>query len=335
MANYLAYGVTSARDPQAETVDAFVYEDLVETGEIVGPRGFSTGPGIFSTNGFDTYEDALAIARRYKEFYRVGTVKSYLVGNRRQQQWMVAAAKQVGLLATTEGGSDFRIDMTHVLDGFSGNEHVLPYAPLHEDVVQLFARSGIVYTPVVLMTYGAPFMMGFAPYLQQPGLYAEAKVRRFYPPGLLERRKYSNYWSPPEESFTRPLAESAAAIARAGGQVCVGSHGDFMGLGYHWNLWAMADGGLTPHEALRAATMCGARALGYERDLGSLAPGKLADLLVLEGNPLEDIRHTAAIRYVMKDGMLYDGRTLDEVWPAPGKARALWWHGGMEEAGSR
>src|SRR3546814_19116628 len=103
-------------------------------------------------------------------------------------------------------------------------------------------------------------MMGFAPYYQQSALYGNDKVKRFYPPQMLQRRKYASYWSPPEESYTQPLAESAVAIARAGGRVCVGSHGNFMGLGYHWNLWALADGGLTPHEALQAATICGARA---------------------------------------------------------------------------
>lgn len=323
--NYLAYGITSGRDPQTQTVDAFIYEDLVEAGDILGPRSFSTGSGIFANEAFASLQDAQAIATRYKDFYRVGTIKSYLVGNRRQQQWMVQAAKQAGLMATTEGTSDFRIGLTQVLDGFSGHEHVLPYAPLYDDVVQLHARSGVVYTPAVLMTYGAPFMEGFAPYYQQAGLYDGEKINRFYPPTMLERRKYASYWSPPEESYTQPLAEAAVAIAKAGGQVCIGSHGDFSGLGYHWNLWVMVEGGMSTHEALRSATLCGARGLGYQRDLGSLEPGKLADLIVLDQNPLEDIRHTTAIRYVMKNGVLHDGDTLDEVWPVAKKAPLPWW----------
>src|SRR3546814_11721390 len=120
--NYLAYGVTTARDPQTGTVDAFVYEDLVETGDIPGPRSFSTGPGIYSTNAFESFSDALNMAKRYKQFYRVGTIKSYLVGNRRQQQWMVDAATQVGLMATTEGGRDYRKDHHQAMAGLRGKE---------------------------------------------------------------------------------------------------------------------------------------------------------------------------------------------------------------------
>ena len=105
------------------------------------------------------------------------------------------------------------------------------------------------------------------------------------------------------------------AIVEAGGLAGVGSHGQLQGLGYHWELWAMQSGGLSEHDALRVATILGAESIGLGDDLGSIAPGKLADLVVLEGNPLDDIRETSRIRYVMRNGRLYDADTLDERWP--------------------
>jgi imidazolonepropionase-like amidohydrolase len=98
-------------------------------------------------------------------------------------------------------------------------------------------------------------------------------------------------------------------------RVGVGSHGQLQGLGYHWELWAMGSGGASPHDILRAATILGAEAIGFGKDLGSIEPGKLADLLVFDADPLADLRHSVGIRYVMKNGRLYEGETLDEVWP--------------------
>ena len=114
-------------------------------------------------------------------------------------------------------------------------------------------------------------------------------------------------------------------LVEAGGRAGVGSHGQLQGLGYHWELWAMQSGGLSEHDALRVATVFGAEAIGLDNDLGSVESGKLADLVLLSADPLDNIRNTRAIRYVMKNGRLYDGDTLDEVWPRRRPLAGLPW----------
>jgi cytosine/adenosine deaminase-related metal-dependent hydrolase len=75
---------------------------------------------------------------------------------------------------------------------------------------------------------------------------------------------------------------------------------------------------------LRTATILGAEAIGLDGDLGTIEPGKLADLVVLEENPLDNIRHTNTIRYVMKNGRLYYGDTLNERWPDERTLEITW-----------
>jgi imidazolonepropionase-like amidohydrolase len=111
----------------------------------------------------------------------------------------------------------------------------------------------------------------------------------------------------------------------AGVPAQVGAHGQREGLGAHWEMWMMVQGGMTPWEALRAATIDGAKYLGLDRDLGSLETGKLADLVVYEQDPLADIRHSTAIRYTMVNGRLYDARTMDELGNHAAKRGRFWW----------
>jgi imidazolonepropionase-like amidohydrolase len=129
-------------------------------------------------------------------------------------------------------------------------------------------------------------------------------------------------------------AEAAAKIQRAGGLIGVGAHGQLQGLGYHWEMWALAMGGMTPAEVLKAATIDGAKIIGVDQDLGTLAVGKLADLVVLDRNPLQDIRNTNSVRYVMKNGDLFEGETLDQVWPAQKKLPKFWWWDATPEKAS-
>jgi Tol biopolymer transport system component len=322
MAN-LAYGVTSGRDPQTSTNDVFAYQDLIDMGEVLGPRAFNTGPGIFSSTDFQSLEDARNVVSRYKKYYRTNTVKSYMVGNRKQRQWMVMACKENGIMPTTEGGLDLKLDTTHALDGFSGNEHSLPIVPLYKDVVEIFARSGISYTPTLLVAYGGPWAENY--FYETTGIHDDVKMRRFIPHDILDQRANRRPWFSEQEQVFPKLAEQAAKIVHAGGRVCIGGHGQLQGIQCHWEMWALKSGGLSNHEVLRSATLFGAQAIGYDQDLGSIEPGKLADLLVLNKDPLENIRNTNTIRLVMKGGDMWEAETLNQVWPVEKKLAEPWW----------
>ena len=320
----LAYGVTAGLDVQTSTNDYFAYQDLVETGQSLGERAFMTGPGVFSSNDFQSYEATLAYLKRYKEHYRTINIKSYMVGNRKQRQWVVQAAKELGLMPTTEGGRDMKLDITHALDGMHGNEHTLPVFPLYKDVVELFAKTKTAYTPTLLVNYGGIIAEEY--FYVTTEVHDDKKLNRFYPHNVLDdmtRRR--RVWARKDEFVFPMAAESAAKIQRAGGLVGVGGHGQLQGLGYHWEMWGLAMGGMTPKEVLKAATIDGARIIGFDQDLGSLEVGKLADLVVLDKNPLVDIRNTNTIRYVMKNGELYEGDTLDQIWPVEKKLPKFWW----------
>jgi len=321
----LAWGVTTTRDPQTATTDVLTYSDLVRAGEILGPRIFHTGPGVFWSEDFKSLEDTRLALKRYSDFYRINTIKMYMTGNRKQRQWVIQAAKELGLMPTIEGGLDFKMNLTAVIDGYPGSEHSYPIMPLYKDAVQLIAQSGITYTPTLLVSYGGPWSENF--FYERYDIHDNAKVRRFVPHDEIDQRAERRPWFRESEYVFPRIAASANSILKAGGHIGLGGHGQMDGLGDHWELWAMAAGGMSNHDVLRVATIHGANAIGMEQDLGSLEPGKLADLIVLDGNPLEDIHSTNTVRYVMKNGRLYEGETLNEVWPRQRALPRMWWWG--------
>jgi len=308
----LAYGVTTTRDVSTSN-DSFAYGELVETGRAVGPRIFSTGRAMTTGNArIESYEDALAMVRHYK---RLGTsvIKQYMQPHRRQRQWVIEAAREEGMNVTNEGGGDLRLDLTMVLDGYTGFEHSLPIADLYDDVIQLIARSRTWYTPTLVVSYGGPTAEWY--FYQTTDVHGDEKLARFTPHDDLDSRTRRGQMNALDEYHFIAVAEGTAAVYQAGGHVGLGAHGEQQGICAHWELWAQQMGGVSNYDALRIATVMGADGLGMLQDLGTIEAGKLADLIVLDANPLDDIRNSDTITMVMKNGDLFDGGTLEMLWP--------------------
>lgn len=317
----LAYGVTTAFDPSTLSIDMFAYQDLVDAGILVGSRVPSTGTAMFSFNRLAGVDEARALLTRYRDHYRTRNVKQYLIGNRQQRQWLIQAAFELGMMPTTEGSLSLKLDLTQIMDGYSGSEHALP-TPLYNDVIQFVARSGTSYDATLQIKNGGPgaqdnFVIRDRPFMDQ-------KYRRFRPDYIAGQQALLREWIEPSTLLYPRIGGDVARIQRAGGVTAIGSHGEIQGPGFHWELEAHVQGGMTPMEALRAGTLGGAQAIGRAAEFGSIEPGKFADLAVLEADPRDGIRRTRNPSLVMKNGRLYDAGSLDELWPTPRRLDAPW-----------
>jgi len=321
----LAWGVTTIHDVQTSTSDVITYADREAAGHIIGPRSLTTGPGIFVRDSIRSIEEARDHVRRYsKDFFNTNTVKQYMSGDRRTRQFVVQATKEFGLTPVTEGAGDFKMSLSEFIDGYSGHEHAYEIYPLYADVAKLAAMSGLTYTPTLIIAYGGP--TGREYWFTRENPHDDPKVQRFYfHPELDHRVLRRSMWGRDDQYVFWGVAEAANRIVKEGGKAGMGSHGEFQGLGAHWELWMYQMAGMTNYDVLRVGTIFGAEAIGLGKHLGSLEPGKFADLIVLDKDPLENIRNTNTIRQVMKNGRLYDGNTLDEVWPRDKKAGPFWW----------
>ena len=318
----LAYGVTSTHDPSASTHEALGQSEMVEAGMMPGPRIFSTGSVLYGADSpsrttVESLDEARHHLRRMKSLGAF-TVKSYMQPRREQRQWIIEAAREEQMMVVPEGGGDLSMDMTFILDGHTTLEHALPNTPLRKDVVTLFSKSATAYTPTLLVAYAG--ISGDRWFHQHYEIWKDERLLRYVPQGVVDTLgRIRSVMATDEDWHHLDVAASAKKVADAGGRVCLGGHGQMQGLGPHWELWAFVQGGMSPLQALRVGTRWPAETLGLDQDLGSLEPGKLADFVVLEKNPLEKIENTDSVVLVVKNGTAY---RPEELRRAPTEATA-------------
>ncbi len=322
---YLAYGVTANLDNSMWSQSVFSAAELIRAGMMIGPRTYSTGDPVYRGDGarqneITSREVAHQNVSRLANWGAVG-IKQYLQPRRDQRQWVTEAARERGLMLTSEG-SNLPYSLGMIMDGHTAFEHPLSYVPLYSDASRILGMAGATYSPTFVV--GGPGPWNEEYFFAETDVWREPKQRRWMPwrqivPHMRRRTLR------PDTDYSFPLiAEGMADVIENGGYGAIGSHGQAHGIASHWEIWMIAEA-MGPMGALRVATAHGARFLGAEGDLGSLEAGKLADLLVLNANPLDDIRNTTDIRYVMQGGILWEGDTLDEVWPEARPFGPTWW----------
>ncbi|MEP7132951.1 MAG: amidohydrolase family protein, partial [Acidobacteriota bacterium] len=267
-------------------------------------------------------DDARSHLRRMKAVGAI-SVKSYNQPRREQRQQILAAAREIGILVVPEGGSMFMHNMTMVVDGHTTVEHTIPVANIYKDVMTLWPATKVAYTPTLLVGYGGDWGENY--WYQKTNVWENPRLSKFVPPFVLDPRSRRRTMVPEDEFNHFNIARIAANLQKAGVLVNTGAHGQREGLGLHWEIWMLNQGGLSPHEALRSATLNGARTLGMDRDIGTLEPGKLADVIVIDGNPLQDIRQSEKVQWTMVNGRLYDAATMNESGSRERKRARYWW----------
>ncbi len=323
----LAFGVTTVHDPSNDATEIFSAAEMQRTGQILSPRIFSTGDIVYGARStyfaeINSLDDAREHVKRLKA-QGANSIKNYNQPRREQRQQVTVAAREENMLVVSEGGSLFHMDLSMVADGNSTIEHNLPQSMLYDDVLQFWGQTRVAYTPTLVVTYGGPSAETY--WYQESNVWEHEILSHFVPPHILQPRSVRRITAPFSDFYHVVSATTAKKLSDQGVMVSIGAHGQREGLASHWEIWSFAQGGMSPVEALQAATITPARALGYERDLGSLEVGKLADLVVIDADILKDIYQTDKVTHVMLNGRLYEADTLNETVTGNRKTLPFYW----------
>ncbi len=323
---HLAYGVTSVRIPAGATYRTLAERESVLAGLRVGPRIFLTGGTLDGTRIYYPGAAALGSSQERDVLLRLAreldfdVVKTYVRLDDEAQRDAIRRAQRFGAFVTSHEL------YPAVRYGVNGLEHVKGtsrrgFSPKmtdlgrsYGDVRTLIAESGVFFTPTMLIYGGWDLALA-----REPDLVSSDRRIRAFPAWLA-----SSLTAPREPagdreaqierglSLMRPMWETVTSIADAGGRIIAGTDTPIVpyGLGFVVEIEQLSEAGLGPAGALRAATVTAADALGLAGELGVIAPGALADLVLLDGNPLDDITNLRRVRAVLANGRL---ATLDQL----------------------
>ena len=324
----LAFGVTTIHDPSNDTRSIFAASEMNKAGLVVGPRIFSTGTILYGARGegyhvdVDDLDDARFHIQRMKDVGAV-SVKSYQLPRRDSRQLLIAAGRELGVMVVPEGGMKFQHNMTEIVDGHTTIEHSMTVKTVYDDVLQLWSQAGTAYTPTLGVAFGG--MEGERWFYDRHNVWENERLLRYTPRSRVEPRSMRRQTAPDSHYNHIHVASSAKDLMRLGVPVNTGAHGQREGLATHWEMWMLHQGGFTPWEMLRAATAAGAYSLGMDDDIGSVEPGKLADLVIIDGNPLEDPSRTEYVHATLVNGRLFEASTMNQIWPESVEREPFFW----------
>jgi len=312
----LALGVTSIHDPSNDTSEFFAASEMQKAGKIVAARLFSTGKILYGANaaGYTAHVDNLDDAKFHVERLKAAgafSVKSYNQPRRNQRQQFIQAARELEMLVVPEGGSLLQHNLSMVVDGHTTLEHSIPVAKVYDDVKQLWSQSQMAYTPTLVVAYGG--IWGENYWYDKTDVWLHPRLSKYVPSEFLHSKSMRRPKAPLHHYNHISVAKVAKELQDLGIKVNAGGHGQREGLAMHWEMWMMAQGGMTPLQALRTATLSPAKTLGLDDSLGSINVGKLADLVVVDGDISQNIRVSDKVDYTMVNGRLYNAETMNEV----------------------